>query len=74
MQMAHQLHASEGGMYMDKEDTLSAMKDGVSFPKHKMINWPHNFQTTIISIKYADGIMLAADARSSNVSLGVREY
>lgn len=33
MQMAHQLHASEGGMYMDKEDTLSAMKDGVSFPK-----------------------------------------
>ena len=43
MQMAHQLHASEGGMYMDKEDTLSAMKDGVSFPKHKMINWPLNF-------------------------------
>ena len=64
--MAHQLHASEGGMYMDKEDTLSAMKDGVSSPISLICD--PSFQTTIISIKYAGGIMLAADARSSNVS------
>ena len=27
---AQQLHATDGGMFMDKEDTMGAMKDGVS--------------------------------------------
>lgn len=28
--MQNGLHASDGGMYMDKEDTMGTMKDGVS--------------------------------------------
>ena len=57
------MHASEGGMFMGHEETMSAMKDGVSV-KNVLIS----FQTTIISLKYNGGILLGADGRSSNVS------
>jgi len=50
-------------MFMGHEETMSAMKDGVSV-KNVLIS----FQTTIISLKYNGGILLGADGRSSNVS------
>lgn len=46
------LSTADGGMYAGHDDTMQAMSDG----------------TTIISIKYNGGILLGADARSSNVS------
>jgi len=46
------LSMADGGMYAGHDDTMQVQSDG----------------TTIISIKYNGGILLGADARSSNVS------
>ena len=46
------LSVADGGMYAGHDDTMGVTSDG----------------TTIISIKYAGGILLGADGRSANVS------
>ena len=50
------LSVQDGGLYAGHDDFLKVQSDG----------------TTIISLKYNGGILLGADARSSNVSgLGI---
>ena len=46
------LTVQDGGLYADHDDTMRVQSDG----------------TTILTIKYKDGILLGADSRSSNVS------
>lgn len=50
--MPETLMATDGGMGLAQEDFTNPMSDG----------------TTIISIKYKDGILIGADGRSSSVS------
>ena len=40
---AQQLHATDGGMFMDKEDTMGAMKDGVSHQHPHLPNLDHYY-------------------------------
>ena len=46
------LSVEDGGLYAAHDDTMQVQSDG----------------TTILTIKYKDGILLGADSRSSNVS------
>ena len=46
------LAVEDGGLYAEHDDTMKVQSDG----------------TTILTIKFKDGILLGADSRSSNVS------